>query len=905
MFRSISCMFTLLLGMAYVTYGTVIIERWGIAGGKNQHPTLSYTTISKALSVDLAPLSSASVVYRATLYTSMNVWNGWDGAAPHGRTAYALDSVLIYNKTGAGASDYSSVPLQLLPPYYRSFDMTDAVRGWLSSSGSNYGLYVKQFPNFDASKSYLEIMYEGDAGSPPAQITGLHAFYRAGQTFITWNEMQDWVGKDNPTTLEMYDIMANRDSISPQEVRYYVFQHTSPITASNIKDATFLESIRPVSIWNLMDITNDWQCEQCQNGLLATYVLERFSTDEDGNGTRLPRDKGLYVHAVTSNQNSYYAVVTVVNGKANTIDLSAENVVGPINETISMTEPTFQGLDTVSYGGEVEHFIHFLSPPFANIPGPGLSWDFQTRARQFNDGWHYVNLRTKVINRGGALTLECASWGGVRSNSVTGFGQPINNGIKIRTNDQWPPNGFTGLHECLGTFRSWRDGKVHNYAARRIISYVGWADRRWGIDSNQIYMTDYEGMWSVRYPQVFAAHYIKGLTDAGQVNPSFTWQLGSRLDRVWGQEAWGVSMADTMINAWDWFDYSKAYYTDSIHMSPLVSQPGPSHDWKGRGDRAWGGEPRMVENTQKYKQAFVFSWRCSNCGLDAGWVGLNQSPTCCSNYQGLRHSSPFMAFTNNTLDQDIGDTMWHNDTIGYGGDGSGQINGFAYFDSIRETSTSFSVNLFLNAPYLSDFACTPTVKRNCGLTLDTGAHVDATPRRMQQFEVNACDTFTWNIVYNSATVDSGEIVASNKNVVTVPGVFITKEKRKLTLLLKGRSDGVCTINAAVEKTEQASEDIVLRAFPVPFNPSTRIYYTVPPHSSVQWGGVKEKRVRIAVYDVKGTLVRVLADGVRNRGGYTVDWNGVDRDNRQVSTGMYVVRMSAGKTGKMIKVLLVK
>jgi hypothetical protein len=255
-------------------------------------------------------------------------------------------------------------------------------------------------------------------------------------------------------------------------------------------------------------------------------------------------------------------------------------------------------------------------------------------------------------------------------------------------------------------------------------------------------MEEYESFWAMRHPHVFASMHIQGHTDLGKINPEFPHQNGSNLDRVWGQESWNIMMADTNMNVWDWFDYSTAYYTAEVHMAPLKITKGSSHEWKSRGDRPWGGEPRMVWNQQKYRQAFTRSWAGNNLPADAeGWIGKGYGPSCCDMYNGVKLNDPLVAFTNNSLDQDIGDTGWIDDHYGYGGDWFGQINGFSYFNNITETQTTFSVDLFLDAPNMSHFLCPDG--RNCGLSLDTGSHADVTPRRMQAFEVNACDTFKW------------------------------------------------------------------------------------------------------------------------------------------------------------------
>jgi hypothetical protein len=68
--------------------------------------------------------------------------------------------------------------------------------------------------------------------------------------------------------------------------------------------------------------------------------------------------------------------------------------------------------------------------------------------------------------------------------------------------------------------------------------------------------------------------------------------------------------------------------------------------------------------------------------------------------------------------------------------------------------------------------------------------------------------------------------------------------------------------------------------PNPFNPSTRIDFELSAPS----------RVRLAIYDVTGREVAVLADGSFPAGLVSRTWNGRDRDGRGVPSGPYFVRM---------------
>ena len=83
--------------------------------------------------------------------------------------------------------------------------------------------------------------------------------------------------------------------------------------------------------------------------------------------------------------------------------------------------------------------------------------------------------------------------------------------------------------------------------------------------------------------------------------------------------------------------------------------------------------------------------------------------------------------------------------------------------------------------------------------------------------------------------------------------------------------------------------------PNPFNPSTTIRFYLP-----------EKRlVTLDVYDVTGTLIARLADGYRERGTHSVQWNGRDGKGNQVSSGLYFYRLIAGKEVISRKMVLLR
>ncbi len=83
--------------------------------------------------------------------------------------------------------------------------------------------------------------------------------------------------------------------------------------------------------------------------------------------------------------------------------------------------------------------------------------------------------------------------------------------------------------------------------------------------------------------------------------------------------------------------------------------------------------------------------------------------------------------------------------------------------------------------------------------------------------------------------------------------------------------------------------------PNPFNPSTRIPFTTP----------SEGPVRIAIYDTRGSLVRVLVDKSFPAGHHGAVWDGRDAKGSPVSSGIYLCRLEHRSDVRTRKIVLIK
>ncbi len=92
-----------------------------------------------------------------------------------------------------------------------------------------------------------------------------------------------------------------------------------------------------------------------------------------------------------------------------------------------------------------------------------------------------------------------------------------------------------------------------------------------------------------------------------------------------------------------------------------------------------------------------------------------------------------------------------------------------------------------------------------------------------------------------------------------------------------------------------AEKFVARAYPNPFNPTTKIEFTMP----------KTAEMTMKVYNVRGELVRTLIDEVREAGLNSVMWDGTSDSGASVSSGVYFYEARTLGEVQVNKITMVK
>ena len=108
------------------------------------------------------------------------------------------------------------------------------------------------------------------------------------------------------------------------------------------------------------------------------------------------------------------------------------------------------------------------------------------------------------------------------------------------------------------------------------------------------------------------------------------------------------------------------------------------------------------------------------------------------------------------------------------------------------------------------------------------------------------------------------------------------------------------LSAGDEEIENPNDYNLSYNYPNPFNPTTKIQYTIPPAGNPLLGGARGGLITLKVYDILGNEVATLVNEEKTAGEYEVEFNAYG-----LPSGIYFYRLTAGEFTETKKLVLMK
>jgi len=223
-----------------------------------------------------------------------------------------------------------------------------------------------------------------------------------------------------------------------------------------------------------------------------------------------------------------------------------------------------------------------------------------------------------------------------------------------------------------------------------------------------------------------------------------------------------------------------------------------------------------------------------------------------------------------------GNWLWAKQAGGTGDEGSNSIavdaNGNSYITSGFEESVNFGTTTLTSSGYLDIFVA----------------------------KIDHNGNWLWAKQAGGAIDDCGYGIALDANGNSYVTGFFMESANFGTTTLTSSGDRDIFVAKLGEVNSISLPDIIsfsgIRSiYPNPFNPLTTIDYEISMPADV----------KIEVYNNRGQLVRNFILGYKEQGSYKLTWEGEDNNGCLCSSGIYYIRMQAGKEIYIKKAVLLK
>ncbi len=147
---------------------------------------------------------------------------------------------------------------------------------------------------------------------------------------------------------------------------------------------------------------------------------------------------------------------------------------------------------------------------------------------------------------------------------------------------------------------------------------------------------------------------------------------------------------------------------------------------------------------------------------------------------------------------------------------------------------------------------------------------------------------TWSI-NKDWKVDNLKVVAFVQDTTLQPDFTLA--------VFQGASQKVTDIQSGIltDGGEVVRNFQLFQNTPNPFNPSTKILFQMP----------EQNLVLVSVFDAQGRKIGTLFEGVMPAGSHAIVWNGRDEKGQPMPSGVYILKLNAGRNVQSMKMTLMK
>ncbi len=579
----------------------------------------------------------------------------------------------------------------------------------------------------------LALALSTTASAEAPKVTGIEAFCRDGQVFVTWMDAAE--GEEG------------------SKYRYTVYRSEEPIAQNNLDRAT------PI----IRGILNN-SCKLLGMDLTAK---DRLDPDKPrlrlaDRGARLPMWSGVGVYTVVKEGKGFYAVTAtdldlnplsaIVPGESATSEPVAEQVaaVEPIRQFAAEEQPARSGGISGRRGLPLYVQLHASCSSKSWMTSSGDYFAYFAPRQEM--GWR--------VGQPGVFGLS--EDGGEHSRLLLSPRDTMNT-----------PEGLRGVENlwfgllCQPNWSADPLARAYPFAELRVEWLVKWAIEKYGADPMRICMGGQSmGAWGtfsigLKRPELFAALYPTGpkchqwlLSGIGDPNRIYL-RGPTREKNIPEADLRKLGGKPPMLpdGKTEFFDYLDLIaYVEKTHgdlpFACFIGGRQGRKPWAGYAK--WENMVAMVKALQKNRHGFGFGWDNKGHGSAK------------TQFEKLKQYYPwhifaldqsYPAFSNSSLDDDIGPD----------GPDEGYVNlGFRWHDVVDEEGRWAAA--IGNGEVKGDMTA------------------DVTPRRCQKFKARPGEQFEWS---NSAGA-SGAVSADRWGLVTVEK-FIVRPGRESLLTIKRRS----------------------------------------------------------------------------------------------------------------------